>query len=191
MITVKVTGLQQATKNLLAISTDTPRDMKRLMGTARRRAASTGNTAARAVYNVNRNRLASAFTVLDAGDLTFLLKGARAPISLLSYGARQVSRGLSVIVKKARGRSLIKSGFINPSPQGALVPWKRTGAAPRRMQAGRYKGEDREPIAPLYGPSAADMLLNPEVGAKLQADFVEKVGKEIQRLIDRNLARRG
>ena len=90
-----------------------------------------------------------------------------------SYGAKQTAKGVRVKVIKSGGMKLIRGGFSPKKFNG--VPFKRLGRS-------------QYPIAPIVGPSTADMLNNPPVCKPLQVRLVTRASDELNRRITRALA---
>lgn len=180
MLKVDAIGLTVLTRQIASASDNTPRDMKRALGTARRVLPAEATKAARAVYAVKRERIAKAWGIseVNVADLSFVLTGFRKPISLMSYQVREGARALIARVLLGKPSMKVRSGFIAASPAGAVLPWKR-------------EGDERLPIKVLYGPSTADMLNNPRVADPLGEAFVRRMTAELLRLLERVRGGRG
>jgi hypothetical protein len=151
------------------LSSNYKRDSSRVLSTTQRGMKTEAGKSASAVYAVGRNRILKDVSVtnVNVSTLSFILRGFRKPITLMSYGAKQVAKGLSFRILKDGGRKLIRGGFIAKN-----LPFRRVS-------------RKRLPIEAKFGPSVADMLNNPKVVAPLGAAFVTRATKELQRLIDR------
>lgn len=177
-IKVEAPNLKPLVQRLESAARNVPTAFKRVSGTLRRGMATEASRSAVLVYNVGKQRLSKEWRVQVVDPTTFTLTGRHRPISLASYGARGTKKGLSVVVLREKGRQRIPSGFIATGRNGARLPFKRRGKA-------------RLPIAALYGPSPADILKNPKVLAPLSAQFGTRAAKELLRVIDSELAKRG
>ena len=90
-------------------------------------------------------------------SVTFEVKGEG--IALREFGARQTGKGVSVQVLRASGRKIVKGAFMADGLNANLQVFRRTGAAPRIMKAGRYEGRRREPIEKLFGPNVLSQYI--------------------------------
>jgi hypothetical protein len=102
----------------------------------------------REVYNVKLKTLNKYFAVRKAKliNTTARLTLYRRSIGLLYFGARETSKGVTVRVRKDRGRKLIRSGFIRNMKSGHTNIFTRLG-------------KKRLPIAGKYTVGAADMYV--------------------------------
>lgn len=168
-IKVEMRGLAKLTTALEKGSKNVKRDMGRAMSAAQRVAAAEATKAARAIYNVKRTRIAKEWRLsgFDFSSLSFTLTGVRKPISLLRYSLRKTRKGLSVQVMQSQGRTILRKSFIAKN-----LPWQR-------------ETNKRLPIAPLFGPSPADMLNNPLVAKAIADAFYKRMAKELTRLLDK------
>jgi hypothetical protein len=192
---------------LQSLSKNFKTNTKRIVGTLARGMRTEVVKAAGDVFTAKKTRLLKAFKVVpNLAELSFNLIGFRHPISGLSFRLTESKRGgLRIKFERDKPAKVFKTGFLEysifPNDAGthALVPWKRNGDAKRIMKAGRYAGATtrrgkpilREPIIPIYGPSAARMLDNPKVLAPLTAAFFARAEKEVLRLIESELKTRG
>jgi hypothetical protein len=112
-------------------------------------------------------------------------------ISLISYGGRGSWKKATVVVLRGSGRKTVRGGFLTKAPEGGAQIWKRTGAAKRRMQKGRYKGKLREPIAKQWGPSILSQYVRDDVQKVGRDTFLERVPVEVGREVDNVLKRAG
>lgn len=174
-VKVDPVGLPALVRKLERASKDTNKQLGRAVGGARRIAAAEATKAARGVYNVRRDRIAKNWSTSapNLADLSFVLTGIRRPITIANYGFRQSGSGISAQVMQAGTRVRFSRGFMARG-----VPFQRLG-------------KPRLPIAPLYGPSQADMLANPRVFDSLSRAYVNRMTKELFRLIENAYRRRG
>ena len=109
-------------------------------------------------------------------NLTAVIQLFGRVIGLRHFGMRKRGQGVSVKVRKDRGRKTVKGGFAAPAPGSSTNRiWKRTGEPKRRMETGRYKATSvkpilREPIKPLWGPSPTGMAK--DVGVQKETERV-------------------
>jgi hypothetical protein len=104
------------------------------------------------------------------------------PVGLINFtGTRQVTKGVSVKVKKYGTRSILKHAFIATANNAQNVFWRaRIGG----------KLVARLPIERLTGPRLTDNLSRPEViaevekkaGARLDTNLAHEIDYEISRL---------
>jgi len=109
------------------------------------------------------------------------------PINLASFGARQTRRGVSVLVKKARGRRLLVSRVFMPPAKGWVSAGRSggfyMGQTGNKTVFIRKRGAKRLPIRALYGPSVPG-ILSPD---KPNADIYWKVRRRLRRILNRRL----
>jgi hypothetical protein len=88
------------------------------------------------------------------------------PVPLIHYGARQTRKGVTVLVKKGRPRSLIKQAFISvmrSGHKGVFARRKELSGTGRPLEEarghpGRWPKKYRLPIRQLYGPRVEDVF---------------------------------
>lgn len=97
-------------------------------------------------------------------------------------GTRQIKAGLSVDVKKATGRQVIKHAFINQPQQST-----KNLSLRRRVIDGQRVG--RYPIEALYGPHPEVVYNTEENWSKLEDDADERLKVNFTREIDYVLER--
>lgn len=158
------------------LATAFPRASRRFLTSTQRIAKTEASRAATAVYAIGRGRVLQdlAVTNVNTTELSFVLVGFRRAISLLSYGARQVAKGITVKVLRDGARKLIPGAFLATGRSGNRLPFRRVGGP-------------RLPIQALFGPSAADMLNNPKVIVPLGRRFLERASTELARVLRRAL----
>jgi hypothetical protein len=185
-------NLDRTVRKLERVARNFPAACKRVVGTLRRKTGTRFSRSAAKVYNVKKGRIdedVKVSGVIDAG-LAFTVTGRKKQISFGSYGARQTRRGLSVKILIANGRKVLSRGFIARGVNGATLPFERVG--PRRaVKAGRYRGQVREAIEAKHGPSVADMSNNPKVSKPVEAEFHADAKKELERVIESEIQKRG
>lgn len=92
------------------------------------------------------------------------------PRNLIHFSARQTRRGVTA---KAWGtRKLYKGTFIITARNGQRLVMKRTG-------------KESLPIAPLFGPSVPDTMIDEQVRAALQFLVEERLPRNLRRQYDR------
>lgn len=159
-------------RKLGAVSTDAPKAFSQTIVSVGRASKTETTRACAAVYNISTRRIGEAVKV-DTSPNTVFITGKKKPITVRSYGAKQTARGVRVKVIRAGGTKLIRNGFSPKKFNG--VPFKRLGRS-------------QYPIAPIAGPSAADMLKNELVFKPLQVRLVTRASDELNRRITRALA---
>lgn len=114
------------------------------------------------------------------GNLRATVIASGRPISLMSYGARQTSKGVSVNVQK--GRKLIAGAFIATMPSGKQGVFVRDdGGKHRKVNNGGKVSWHQLPIRMLFGPAVPDGMANAAVQEALQKLIVERFPKLLQR----------
>ena len=190
-VKVESPDLAQMLRTLQAASKDAPKAFKLALNASRRIAKKDSATQSAKVYNVAEKRIEQDLTAKAIQGYEFSIIGRkrkRGP-SLVAYGATKGARGLAVTVIKGRGQKTIRAAFIANGVGGTnRLAFIRTGIK-RAMKAGRYKGQIRQPIKALYGPSVADMLTNNDVYNPIKARFVTVVSDELTKRISRALRR--
>jgi len=187
--------LAQMLRTLQAASKDAPKAFVLAMKASRSKSKADTAVQCVAIYNLAEKRVTQDLTVKPIEGYTYSIIGRkrkRGP-SLISYGATQNATGLAVTVIKSRGAKRIPSGFIRRGigrgeADGNVLAFIRVGSK-RKMKAGRYVGQTRQPIKALYGPSVADMLTNNDVYNPIKARFVTVVSDELAKRISRALRR--
>lgn len=189
---VSVNGLDILASKVRALSKTPERDFRRVLSSSQRATKTETKRACTRVYGVKPARVMQDIRApgVKGHPPFFTITGIRQPISLLNYEFRGGRRGVSVVVLRKKGRRTIDGAFVARAPSGGMLPWKRTGQAKRRMTQGRYAGtaQLREPIKPLFGPSAADMLNNPDVADSIKVFALTKMSSELSRTVARILA---
>lgn len=183
-LSIDTSGLARLERRLRDAGARGEREFAQGMASVRRATGTEAKRAIVVVYNLSQRRVAEDLFIAAKGALGFAITGRRKPISFGSYGARASGRGVRVSVTRGK-TTVIAPGFAAPAPGGNQLFWKRSGEAPRVMTQGAYRGREREPIQPLFGPSVADHLANDAVRARLERFFVSKLTAEIQRRLAR------
>ena len=93
------------------------------------------------------------------------------PVSLASYGARQTNKGLSVIIRRSKGRKIWRHGFF-AKVKGRKQPFWRAVEPPKRAKY-RPKWKRRYPkflypYRPFFGP------LERLTGPRVEDEFIKK-----------------
>lgn len=174
-IAVKSPDLTALARRLGAVAKDAPKAFAQATISVSRASKTETKRAAAEVYAAAQGRIADGISVSDTSG-TVTIRTRKKPLTLRAFGARQTKRGVVVTVIRSSGRKLIRSGF-SPAKFNR-VPFKRLGRS-------------QYPIAPLTGPSVADMLNNPRVYTPLQERLVERGRSELNRRLLRELAGRG
>ncbi len=167
-LSTKFPSLKSLTARLATMSRNIPRELKNTAVSVGRAGATETKHAANAIYNASMARIADGITVDTSGN-NVTIRGKKKMLTLRSFGSKQTARGVAVTIIRARGRKIIRGGF---SPKKFNnVPFKRLGRS-------------QYPIAPIQGPSVADMMDNPAVGGPLAETLQLRAEKEvIQRIV--------
>ncbi len=115
------------------------------------------------------------------------------PIPLIEYGACQVKNGVSVQVKKSKGRKVIPMAFIAKMKSGHLGVFTRkkeylgTGrptGTPKSgylyTQPGTWSRRYRLPVEEMYGPRVEDVFSNDDVMGKVIAGAEDRLQKTME-----------
>ncbi len=160
-------------RRLGSVSKDAPKAFQQTLSTVARASKTETKRAAVVEYNLSQKRVEEG-TRISQKDGAVVIRASRKPITIRSYGARQTKKkGVVVKVLKSGGRKTIRDGFS---------PVKFNGVPFRRLGRSQY------PIAPIVGPSVADMLNNPKVYDPLGKRLVARASDELNRRITRALA---
>lgn len=110
----------------------------------------------------------------DSGYVS--VTGRRVP--LFRFGAKQTKRGVTYRVRKAGGRTMVRSSFVARMGSGHEGVFKRLG-------------KSRLPIQELFGPSIPQVALtSPSLQSNMEIDAAEMLRANIASQVDRLLARR-
>lgn len=191
-VKVKITGMAQAKKLL-----DPRRYAKvtaRTLNKASRQAQTEASREVRETYNITKARLDRHLSFKQARweDLTVIISAKGKVPGLQWYGARQTSRGASVLVTYTGGRKVIAHAFIAPGAEGkGTGVWVRTGEKVIPVR-GRYAGKTskrtglpimRQPMKRLFGPSGVSMYKNlgfPVIVEVVQDKFNKVFSQELR-----------
>lgn len=193
MITVQAPDLAALTKRLGSLSKMPSRDFGRVMSNVRARTETDAKRAIVAHYGLPQKRVAQDLRTgpVEGSPPSFTMRGKKDVIGLRNFGARvSKTAGISVVVKKTKGRTRIPGGFAAKGLGGNDHLWVRTGQK-RVMTAGNYVGQYRDVIKPLFGPSVADMLTNEDVRSRIELFALSKMSAELERVINRILRANG
>ena len=154
------------------------------------------NRAIRENYNVKASVINKTMTITRArpnpNRMYAVLESSGNPIPLINFGARpsiptkrKPGVGVSVLVKKTGGRKVIPGSFVAQMKSGHIGIYTRTGQPKKRVSAGKYKGQMREPIKQLYSLSVPAMLQNNAVLEEIEARAIIRFEKNLNHAIDR------
>lgn len=174
-VSVNASDLTRLVRQLGSVARNTPREFAQTIASVGRASKTETKRASAAVYNAPQSRIDQGLKVRTTTD-SVLIEGKRKTLTLKSFKPRQTKKGVLVTVIKSRGRKRIKGGFSPTKFNG--VPFIRLGSK-------------RFPIAPIQGPSVADMLNNKDVFTPLQERLVLRARNELDRRITRALKNRG
>lgn len=182
MIAAKTDGIDELRKRFESAAKQTPVEFKRLIVSTQRSAGTESRRAAVAIYNLPQNRLTEDQAVIPTAT-GVIVRGAKKPISALSYKVKAQGTGLRLKVLKKGKTTTFTPGFLE---RGKGLPFYRTkGEAKRVMTKGRYAGKLRQPVHFLAGPSAADMMKDTRVARPMRERIWERVRKEYTSRISR------
>ena len=137
-------------------------------------------------HNIKAARVRESSGVRRDGNVV-TLTGYHRGTGLLQFGAKASrATGVTVTVTHARGPAVLRHAFIALGLSDNKHVFERDLSRPKRvMQKGNYKGERRQPIKSIYGPSVAQILRNPARQERLR-NFAQKIlSSEIRRQLAR------
>jgi hypothetical protein len=172
-VTVESPDMVALVRKLGTVSKDAPKAFQQTLSTVARASKTEAKRAAVVEYNLSQKRVEDGLVIRQENGAVVIV-GRRKPITIRSYGARQTKKkGVIVKVLKSGGRESIRDGFS---------PVKFNGVPFRRL------GKSQYPIAPIVGPSVADMLNNAKVYDPLGKRLIVRASDELNRRITRALA---
>lgn len=184
MIVIDTSGVKPLLAQLQAASKNFPRDARRALTSVRRATNTEVSRAITESYTVPKRVLGSALRAsnVDTATLSFTITGSRAPIGLHHFDhLASPMFGVSVRVQKDGGAGRLPGAFkLNVANFGG--GGGSTGRIFIRAQR-NGKRVARLPIKALFGPSAADMMINPKVSDRIVAFAATKLSAEIERLV--------
>ncbi len=131
----------------------------------------------REIYNVKAKDLNRSVKIKRANfqnmEATLTVRGRKIPVYMFS--PRQTRQGVSIRIRKDRGRKVIGTSFIATMPSGHIGVFQR-------------KTKKRYPIKELYSVSPAQMY--EQEGMKAVSEMIEKEGgKILQHEIDYEMSK--
>lgn len=113
------------------------------------------------------------------------LTGYDRTTGLLQFGAKASRKsGVTVTITKATGPTRFRHAFAATGLSGNKQIFERRGPV-RVMTQGNYKGQRKQPLASLYGPSVAQILRDPARRQRLSTFAQKTLGAEIRRNLGR------
>lgn len=113
------------------------------------------------------------------------LVGGFRGIGLRNFAARQTKAGVTATIRRGQ-RDLREGAFLAPLLGGNRQAVRREGEK-RRMTAGRYIGQRRQPLVVEYGPTVAQMLRKGDRPQRMAGEGLRVIEDELRRLLDRPL----
>ncbi|WP_456390631.1 phage tail protein [Hydrogenimonas sp.] len=175
-IDVKIDGIDEA---LAALN---PKEYKKALSkTVRRmgqRLKTTATKEVRKTYSIKANKLKDKIktrTMTDGNDVAWRFKISGNQSSLINFGARKTKKGVSVKVRKDRGRRVIRGAFIATGKNGNVHVFQRIG-------------KDRLPIESKKTLSIPQMF-NKEILDKAKREVEANYEKEFKHNFDFYLGR--
>jgi len=107
----------------------------------------------RARWNIKASRIAKTLSLIfprSGADLVWILRSSYGPTPLADFGARQTSKGVSVLIYKNGSRTLIQGAFLATMKSGHRGVFERTG------EFGRRGNPKLEKIAERFGPKISN-----------------------------------
>lgn len=112
------------------------------------------------------------------------LVGGFRGIGLRNFAGRQTKAGVTATIRRGQ-RDLREGAFIATLLSGNRQAVRREGEK-RRMTAGRYAGQRRQPLVVEYGPTVAQMLRKDDRPQRLAGEGLRVIEDELRRLLDRS-----
>jgi hypothetical protein len=170
----------EVSRNLGLLQSYLPWVQKRAVQTLRRRLPVEARRDIQAEYDIQAARVRQDIGTREIPDglrLTGYFRG----IGLRNFRARQTRRGVTAAPFRGR-RTLREGSFFAGLNSGNKQVVRREGPK-RKMTAGRYIGQMRQPLVVEYGPSVAQMLRKGRRPERL-ADYAAGVLRsEVERLL--------
>lgn len=144
----------------------------------------------RAIITAKKSVVDKTFRTVKATvtELSALFESKGKPLPLIDYSVRQVQAGVSVQVKRATARSVIKGAFIatvKSGHKGAFWrEWHGEKQPKRKIAYGKLPKIYRLPVKQLYGPRIPDILSNEPVIAVV----LKKAGERLHTNIEHELS---
>jgi len=123
-IDVKLDGIDELMKVLNEKAYN--KALKRTIRRMGQRFRTTATKEVRKTYNIKASKIKQYMRAKMDGD-TFKMYIKSPTVSLMNFGARQTKKGVSVKVRKDRGRKVIKGAFIAVGKNNNLQVFKRVG----------------------------------------------------------------
>ena len=181
--------LRALVERLAAVGKNGAEEVRRATIDIARRAGPFAVKAVRENLNLNAKRVKKGLTVTMQAGVSVTLTGSKKPISLVSYGARQLGNaqargyGSGVSVRVTRGGSLTRlvNAFI---ARGGRSGDSEDDSSDVPRLVFQRSGKPRLPIEAKFGPSIADAMNRPKFKTATNK-FVSDKAQEIvrQRLI--------
>jgi len=189
LLRVDTASIDRAHKALRTVPGGLAKVLERGANRAARGMRTDANRAGRKIYGlkaktINRDvRTIKAFAKAgkwNAGiDVRLKAKGR---LSLMQYGARRTKRGVSVQVRKDKGRKVMPSAFMARQRRGTGEDAKFHGEA-----VFVRKGKARLPIKKLTGPGVKSVLLREkvreDVTRRALGRYTERLPQEVKQML--------
>jgi|GEM_PF-2246573 hypothetical protein len=170
-VTVKIEGIDEA---LAAVD---PKICKKALAKTVRRMGQKFKAVAtkevRKTYNIKAKRLKERIktrTATSDNGFVWTLKVDGRQTGLVGFGARQVKKGVSVRVRKDRGRKVIKGAFIAPGKSGNVHVF-------RRVDGKRLPIEAKKTLS-------VPQMFNDKIVEKAKKEVAESFSDELKHHLD-------
>jgi len=175
---IEIKGLEDAQKLLSGIKGGSRkaivRTLNKTVGTSSGGVQSDATKAVAQEFNLTQKNIKRDFSVKKAkySDLSAYVKSKGKPVPLGRFvRTRQTKKGVSVLVKKNRPRTVIRHAFIPKLKSGHTgVFWR--------------EGKPRLPIKQRFGPRIPDIFSNQEVMAPILKKAQERLDKNFSHEVD-------
>ncbi|GAB3755178.1 hypothetical protein [Lysobacter olei] len=186
-VSFDLAGALAVSRNLGLLESSLGKFEQRALGTAQRRLGPQARRDIQGEYNIKAARVTKDLRVSAPrlGDLR--ITGYFRGIGMRNFGARQTGKGVTGSIFKGK-RSLINGAFYAPLLGGGDNRHVVERFGPKRkMTAGNYIGQRRQPLVVEYGPTVAQMLRKEGRPQRLADYAIGLLGAEMARQVDSHL----
>jgi hypothetical protein len=182
--TVDLSGIRSIADLLRGSAAGAEKVVQRARATLSRRLLVEARRDIQTEYALKASRIRDALSLRNSGDVVELKASGRG-VGLINFpnsGGRR-GREFRVEIKRGEGKRPWDTGtFVAPGLNGALQAWVRDTRKKREMEAGRYKGKERQPLLKQWSVSVAQMLRRPDRRDRL-SEFAQRIlAAEVERL---------
>ena len=141
----------------------------------------------RAVITAKKAAVDRTFKIQKAltGNMLAIISSTGKPVALIDYSSRQTKKGVSVQVRKDRGRKIVPSAFIATVGAGHEgIFWRKWHGGTKKpvnpkMAYGKLPKKYRLPMEERYGPRVPDIMSNEPVIKNILSKADERLHKNL------------